>query len=172
MSKFRKDGGKPAPAINTSSLPDIVFMLLFFFMVATTTKEIDPLVKVIPAQGVGVTDLTPFKQRSTVDFVYLGEPLKGDASKFDKGVAVQYDGLLHPDGINFIGRWKTAKFNDKPAEMTDPKENIITCFKADEKVPMGVIFTAREILRDLDFNSIAYSAAEMGNKNDYSIREQ
>ncbi|PWH85608.1 ExbD/TolR family protein [Brumimicrobium oceani] len=172
MSKFKKDGGKPAPAINTSSLPDIVFMLLFFFMVATTTKEIDPLVKVIPAQGVGLTDLTPFKQRSTVDFVYLGEPLKGDASKFDKGVAVQYDGLLHPDGINYIGKWKLAKFNDKPAEMTDPKENIITCFKADEKVPMGVIFTARDILRDLDFNSIAYSASEMGNKNDYSIREQ
>ncbi|RYM35501.1 hypothetical protein ERX46_00500 [Brumimicrobium glaciale] len=172
MSKFRNNEGKPAPAINTSSLPDIVFMLLFFFMVATTTKEIDPLVRVIPAQGVGLTDLTPFKQRSTVDFVYLGEPMKGDADKFPSKVAVQYDGLLHPDGINYIGKWKLAKFNDKPAEMTDPKENIITCFKADEKVPMGVIFTAREILRDLDFNSIAYSAAEMGNKNDYSIREQ
>lgn len=172
MSKFRKKDGKSAPGINTSSLPDIVFMLLFFFMVATTTKEIDPLVKIVPAKGVGVTDLTPFKQRSTVDFVYLGEPLKGDRSKFDKGVAVQYDGLLHPDGINYIGKWKLAKFNDKPAEMVDPKENIITCFKADQRVPMGIIFTAREILRDLDFNSIAYSAAELGNKNDYDIREQ
>ncbi|RFC54146.1 ExbD/TolR family protein [Brumimicrobium aurantiacum] len=172
MSKFRKKDGKSAPAINTSSLPDIVFMLLFFFMVATTTKEIDPLVKITPAQGVGVTDLTPFKQRSTVDFVYLGTPIKGDASKFDKGVAVQYDGLLHPDGINYIGKWKLAKFNDKPAEMTDPKENVITCFKADEKVPMGIIFTAREILRDNNFNSIAYSAAEMGNKSNYSIRVQ
>ncbi|HLV42203.1 MAG TPA: biopolymer transporter ExbD [Brumimicrobium sp.] len=172
MSKFKKNDEKGAPAINTSSLPDIVFMLLFFFMVATTTKEIDPLVRVNAAQGSGVTDLTPFKQRSEVDFVYLGEPMKGDASKFEKGIAVQYDGILHPDGINHIGKWKLDKFKDKPAELTAPKENIITCFKADEKVPMGMIFTARGILQDLDFNSIAYSAQEMGNKTEYSIREQ
>ena len=74
MSKFKKKGESGPPAINTSSLPDIVFMLLFFFMVATTTKEIDPLVKINNAQGTGLTDLTPFKQRSTVDFVYLGAP--------------------------------------------------------------------------------------------------
>lgn len=38
MSKFRKEDKKAAPGVNTSSLPDIVFMLLFFFMVATTSK--------------------------------------------------------------------------------------------------------------------------------------
>ena len=39
MSKFKKkkDGG--LPAISTASLPDIVFMLLFFFMVATVMRE-------------------------------------------------------------------------------------------------------------------------------------
>ena len=46
MSKFRKGGRGGAPAVNTSSLPDIVFMLLFFFMVATTSKEVDPTVKI------------------------------------------------------------------------------------------------------------------------------
>lgn len=171
MSKFRKETSDGPPAINTSSLPDIVFMLLFFFMVATTTKEIDPLVKIVNAQGAGVTDLTPFKQRSEVDFVYLGEPISGDSKMFPKGVAVQYDGILPKDGINHLGVWKTNKFKSKPAEFTAPKENVITCFKADEHVPMGVIFTARGILQDLDFNSIAYSAQEMGNKNDYDIRE-
>lgn len=172
MSKFRKNEEKPAPAINTSSLPDIVFMLLFFFMVATTTKEVDPLVKINSAQGAGVTDLTPFKQRGEVDFVYLGEPMKGDVDKFEKGIAVQFDGVLSQNGINGIGVWKTEKFRNKPAEVTAPQENIITCFKADEKVPMGIIFTAREILQELNFNSIAYSAQEMGNKSSYSIREQ
>jgi len=172
MSKFRKNEETPAPAINTSSLPDIVFMLLFFFMVATTTKEIDPMVKVNSAQGSGVTDLTPFKQRGEIDFVYLGEPMKGDASKFEKGIAIQFDGIISPDGINYLGTWKTNKFDNKPAEVTAPKENIITCFKADEKVPMGIIFSARDILQELNFNSIAYSAQEMGNNAEYNIREQ
>ena len=39
MSKFRKENKKGAPGINTSSLPDIVFMLLFFFMVATVMRQ-------------------------------------------------------------------------------------------------------------------------------------
>ncbi len=170
MSKFRKKDGKSAPGINTSSLPDIVFMLLFFFMVATTTKEVDPLVKIQPALGVGLTDLTPFKQRSEVDFVYLGEPIKGDAELFDKGVAIQYDGII--ESINYLGEWKENKFSEKPDDFTAPRENVITCFKADEKVPMGIIFEARDILQDLNFNTIGYAAQEKGNVRDYSIRQQ
>lgn len=172
MSKFRKDEGKKAPGINTSSLPDIVFMLLFFFMVATTTKEVDPLVKVQPAIGIGLTDLTPFKQRSEVDFVYLGKPIKGEASKFEKGIAVQYDGIIHKDGINYIAQWKEDKFSSKPDEFTAPREEVMTCFKADEHVPMGIIFDARDLLGDNNFNTIGYWAQEKGNVRGYSIRTQ
>ena len=39
MSKFKKKKGGDIPAVNTASLPDIVFMLLFFFMVATVMRE-------------------------------------------------------------------------------------------------------------------------------------
>ena len=45
MSKFRKDDGKELPPISTASLPDIVFMLLFFFMVSTTMREVTLKVK-------------------------------------------------------------------------------------------------------------------------------
>ena len=51
MSKFKKDGRGAGPALNTASLPDIVFMLLFFFMVATTSKETDPAVKIAQPEG-------------------------------------------------------------------------------------------------------------------------
>lgn len=172
MSKFKKSGERKAPAINTSSLPDIVFMLLFFFMVATTTKEIDPMVKVRPATGIGTTDLTPFKQRSEVDFVYLGQPLKGDTDKFEKGIAVQYDGILHKDGIRHIVKWKQDKFATKPAEYTAPREETMTCFKADEQVPMGILFEARETLGDASFFTIGYAASEKANNKGYSIRTQ
>ena len=40
MSKFKKDG-KELPEISTASLPDIVFMLLFFFMVSTTMRDVE-----------------------------------------------------------------------------------------------------------------------------------
>ena len=39
MSKFNKKKKGDLPAVNTASLPDIVFMLLFFFMVATVMRD-------------------------------------------------------------------------------------------------------------------------------------
>ena len=45
MAKFKKGGSKELPAISTASLPDIVFMLLFFFMVSTTMREVELKIK-------------------------------------------------------------------------------------------------------------------------------
>ena len=41
MSRFKKKGKKSVGALNTASLPDIVFMLLFFFMTTTVMREVD-----------------------------------------------------------------------------------------------------------------------------------
>jgi len=39
MAKFKKNKSGDLPAISTASLPDIVFMLLFFFMVANVMSD-------------------------------------------------------------------------------------------------------------------------------------
>ena len=44
MSKFKKKKSGDLPAISTASLPDIVFMLLFFFMVVTVLRDSNLLV--------------------------------------------------------------------------------------------------------------------------------
>lgn len=44
MAQIRKGGKKKVPAISTASLPDVVFMLLFFFMAATSMKEVTYMV--------------------------------------------------------------------------------------------------------------------------------
>ena len=54
MSKFKKGGGKGMPAISTASLPDIVFMLLFFFMVTTVMRETTLKVTVTPPEATEV----------------------------------------------------------------------------------------------------------------------
>ena len=45
MGKFNKTGKKEMPALNTSSLPDLIFTLLFFFMIVTTMREVTLKVK-------------------------------------------------------------------------------------------------------------------------------
>ena len=46
MSKFKKKGSGELPKISTASLPDIVFMLLFFFMVTTVMRPTELKVKI------------------------------------------------------------------------------------------------------------------------------
>ena len=46
MGKFRKNGKKGIVPLSTASLPDIVFMLLFFFMVATVLRTEEPKVRI------------------------------------------------------------------------------------------------------------------------------
>ena len=57
MSKFRKSGGRKMAGLSTASLPDIVFMLLFFFMSVTSMKETDYKVKIKLPQATEVKKL-------------------------------------------------------------------------------------------------------------------
>ena len=46
-SKYRSDEAKEVPAMSTGSMPDIIFMLIFFFMVTTSMREVSLKVKMI-----------------------------------------------------------------------------------------------------------------------------
>lgn len=168
MSKFKKGDKKGAPGVNTSSLPDIVFMLLFFFMVATTTKEADPTVEVIQPTGVRAEDMTPFKQRSEIDFIYLGVPRnKARAESFDMGYALFLDNVAQPSpgdlyNVNTVRRWKLDKFEAKPDRMKQPLKEVITCVKADEKAPTGIIFDIRKELQEIEALKLAYAVQDNG----------
>ena len=172
MSKFRKVEERSAPAMNTASLPDIVFMLLFFFMVATTSKETDPTVKYTAPEGSRTEDLTPYKQRSEIDFLYLGAPRNPNrASAFKFGYALSLDNVVQatPDGLystNAVSRWKKDKFDQKPARMIAPIEAVITCEKADQSAPTGLVFDIRKQLQDIDALTIAYSVKDKGVNKD------
>jgi hypothetical protein len=172
MSKFKKDKSGAAPAINTSSLPDIVFMLLFFFMVATTTKEVDPSVDVKAPQilgegGAGATDMTPFKQRSEVDFIYAG---LSKNKKLDNGkVYLTLDNIIPEDEDLFqstglyspeeglLKKWKEIKLKKKPIKFNLTMDKVITCIKMDSDVPASSLFQIREALKKAKAPVIGYA---------------
>ena len=71
MSKFQKKRGKANPAVSTASLPDIIFMLLFFFMVVTVLRDAELKVKVTTPFA---TELTKLEEKSLVNYLYIGRP--------------------------------------------------------------------------------------------------
>ncbi|MCB0476514.1 MAG: biopolymer transporter ExbD [Crocinitomicaceae bacterium] len=150
MSKFRKGGKKDVPGVNTSALPDIVFMLLFFFMVATTMKEVDMLVEIEIPEGSSVTDITSLKQLNEVDFLYIGKPLEGG----DRDV-IQLDGELTISVLR-VAKWKLEKVQSKERDI----QYIVTSMKIDEGVRMGLVSSVKESLRDINALKICYAAKQ------------
>ena len=70
MPKFGKKSNT-SQDIPTAALPDIIFMLLFFFMVTTVLRETDIMVKQkLPKAA----QLTKLERKSLVSYIYIGEP--------------------------------------------------------------------------------------------------
>lgn len=76
MGKFNKTGKRGMPALNTSSLPDLIFTLLFFFMIVTTMREVTLKVEFKVPQG---TELEKLEKKSLVTFIYVGNLLLNSA---------------------------------------------------------------------------------------------
>ena len=77
MAVMAKKGKREVPAMSTSSLPDIVFMLLFFFMAATTMREVDPLVSVQMPEAYEITEL----DKKNLVNIWMGKPLNAKAGE-------------------------------------------------------------------------------------------
>ena len=97
MSKFKKKDSKGVQAINTSSLPDIVFMLLFFFMVTTVMKETSLQVKV---QVPNATEVKKIEKKSLVSYIYIGKPMSQIVALYGTEPMIQLnDKLINDEGI-------------------------------------------------------------------------
>ena len=74
MGKFNKTGKRGMPELNTSSLPDLIFTMLFFFMIVTTMCEVTLKVQFQVPQG---TELEKLEKKSLVSFIYIGKSVAG-----------------------------------------------------------------------------------------------
>ena len=151
MSKFKKkkDGGL-AP-INTASLPDIVFMLLFFFMVTTTMRETDLKVEnpVLPS----ASEVKKLEDKSLVSTIYVGKAVD---PKYGNGFnRIQLNDKIGTaeDVPAFILSRRDKISEDKHLRMT-------TSIKADKRANVGTITDIREQLREVNALKISYSAAK------------
>ena len=150
MSKFKKKRGKTSPAISTASLPDIIFMLLFFFMVTTVLRETEFLVQQQLPQA---TQLSKLEKKSLVSYIYIGKP-KNVAIYGDEPKIQTNDVLIGPEGIvRFINEEK-----DKLDEVE--RDAITISLKIDKEAKMGIISDVQQELREANARKIMYATPE------------
>ena len=147
MSKFKKSSNTQQD-IPTAALPDIIFMLLFFFMVTTVMRETDILVK---QQLPRATQLTKIERKSLVSYIYIGEPknvsLFGDEPK----VQTNDNFVDIDDVILFVNQEK-----DKLSEAE--RDKITMSMKVDVGVKMGIVSDVQQELREANALKVLYSS--------------
>lgn len=142
---------KASPAISTSSLPDIVFMLLFFFMVSTVMRETDLKVKVTVPQA---TEIQKLEKKSLVSYIYIGSPGENYRAKFGTAPRIQLnDAFAMPNQVpEFIEKERAARAEAEVPFMT-------TSLKADRETKMGIVTDVKQELRKVNALKINYSTS-------------
>ena len=151
MSKFRKSGGKEVPPISTASLPDIVFMLLFFFMVSTTMREVTYMVRLRLPEA---TELSKLEKKSLVSYIYVGEPLPQYQKTFGVAPRIQLNDQF-ASGVREIQDYIIA---EREARDEAERPMMITSLKVDENTTMGIVTDIKQELRKSAALHINYSS--------------
>ena len=150
MSKFSKKRGKAKPTISTASLPDIIFMLLFFFMVVTVLRDAELKVTVNTPQA---TELTKLEKKSLVNYLYIGKPNKRFQPLYGTIPRLQLGDKISPV---FEIPLFLEKHRVKVSENQRP--GITSSLRIDGKVTMGIVQDVKTELRKSNQLKVNYSA--------------
>lgn len=146
MSKFKKKI-KASTDIPTASLPDIIFMLLFFFMVTTVLRETEIMVEnTIPR----ATQLQKLIKKSLVSYMYIGRPK--DAKRFGEEPLIQVNDVFI--GIKNIVLWVSQE-KDKLSEVE--RDQITISLKVDSQAKMGIISDIQQQLKEANARKVLYN---------------
>ena len=150
MSKFGNDNKKAMPALTTSSLSDIVFMLLFCFMVTTSMRETENKVLVKLPEA---TEIAKLDSKDLTSYINIGPPVKHLQTQYGTDARIQLnDSFKTTDEIrDFIAAERDALSEADRQFMT-------VAIKADENVRMGIITDVKQELRRCSALKIMYAA--------------
>ena len=147
MSKFTKKKSSELPAVNTASLPDIVFMLLFFFMVVTVLRDNDLLVKNVLPKADQVEKLK--KDRSI--YIYAGKPSARYQEKYGTEGKIQI-GDKYTDVTNIKFALTELRAKLRP----ELQDKVMVALKVDENTNTGLVSDIKQELRELNMLKIIY----------------
>lgn len=152
MAKIRRGEKREMPALNTSSLPDIIFMLLFFFMTVTSMKEVTYKVQI---NNPAATELTKLEKKSLVRYIYVGTPTREFQKAYGAETRIQLD-----DAFAEVGEIEEYIVNERSAMKEQDQGLMTVSIKADKDTRMGVIADVKQALRRAYALKISYAATQ------------
>lgn len=149
MSKFKKKKSGDLPAISTASLPDIVFMLLFFFMVATVMRE-DTLM--VENRLPSADQIEKLEKKNLVMYIYVGKPSSQYKAKYGGEARIQLNDKFAE--VNDIGPFVAA---ERAAKREEEIPYLTTSLRVDKEANMGIVGDIKQELRKVNALKINYT---------------
>lgn len=155
MAKFLKKEKGGLPAISTSSLPDIVFIILMFFMICVSMRQSDQKVRVVMPQA---TEVAKLERKDLSSYIFIGTPTLQYQAQFGTESRIQLnDSFKTVDDIrDFI-----AAERENLSEVDRPFMTVN--IKADQDTRMGIITDVKQELRRCSALKIMYGARKVKN---------
>lgn len=149
MSMFRRHRRHDVPALNTASLPDLIFTVLFFFMIVTHMRQVTLKVQYQVPAG---TELTKLTKKSAVTYIYIGARSEEQGARSGDSFIQMNDKLVSVDEIqDYVIAERNTMSPEDASAMT-------VSIKADRMVPVGIITDVKQSLRKVNALRINYSA--------------
>ena len=147
MGKFRKEGKKEVPQVSTSSLPDIVYMLIFFFMITTTMRDVELKVKSSPLPK--ASEIQKLEHKALVSSIYIGAPRD---PKLGTESRIQLDDSFAT--VEQIADWiQKERDSRNPADIP----LLTTALKVHKDTRMGIVTDVKQELRKVSAFRINYT---------------
>ena len=154
MSKFKKNSKRESGAISTASLPDIVFMLLFFFMVATVLRTEEEMVKVVRPEA---SEIYKIEKKHLIRYINIGPP---QDKRYGTEPVIQLNDQF-ADVVQIRDWVENERLTLAEAEQT----KMWVSMKVDQDTKMGVVTDVKQELRKASALKVLYSAASRERTN-------
>jgi biopolymer transport protein ExbD len=152
MAVMKKKGERSVPAMATTSLPDVVYIVLFFFMLSTTMREEEVFVSYTVPQA---TEIQKLEKKGLVS-IHIGQPSSRELrSKYGDAPRIQLNDSYKT--AQDIGQFVAAARDDMKEE---DRAAMVVALKADEEVKMGMITDVKKELRRAEAFKISYVSKE------------
>ena len=158
MSRFKRQRQRTVPALNVASLPDLIFTVLFFFMIVTHMRDVDPKVQYTVPQG---TELAKEVNKSGLVYIFIGKPVDAQGRVIADEPRIQMgDRYVTVDEIGA----EIEKERNRMSE--DDRQRLTVSIRADRDTEMGLINDVKQALRKAGALYINYSATKEEKKKE------
>ena len=151
MSIYRRRS-HDIPELNTASLPDLIFTILFFIMLVTHMRKVAVKVKYQVPQG---TELTKLVKKTTITYLYIGKPMSETGQLAGDSLCIQMN-----DKLVDVAEIKSYLVKERATMAAEDKKQMSVSIRADKETPMGRIIDIKQSLREANVLNVNYAATK------------